>query len=296
MRLTSLPPELFLYLFSHMPLKSLIVARTVCRLWREATVKAPIPDARRKLLDFYYRLIETPYFAASRSVHDEAIKTMDPFNREEYLECFCEYIDDDESRVISLPDEFTTWILEWPTNAVFGGMWPYINNRPFLVQDDQVRVLHFGEFTRFNDYCLGECCLWGEEIVSIKIDFERRRQKPLEGENGAEDQQNADSGLKQGKSIVEEANAVLLWEVNTSDRVSSYYLVVDGKHRGQVLEEEDIKYQSIWSSEEPMSYRMSVCSIGWLDFMERTVVQTCVDAMERRAEERAEEREFSEQG
>lgn len=72
--LLELLPEFCLLIFSLLPLKSLIVARSVCRGWRRLVSESPIPSSRRKLLEFYYDLTDAPSFGPSRAVHEETLQ------------------------------------------------------------------------------------------------------------------------------------------------------------------------------------------------------------------------------
>ena len=105
-----LPPELLFSIFQKLVLKSIIAVRGVCRLWRTSIISA-IHPTRRKLLEFFLRMIDSPVFHASRPC---ILPSLQFFNREVYL-----------SRLPSkTPDDFRTWLLEWPARAVFEWLWP----------------------------------------------------------------------------------------------------------------------------------------------------------------------------
>ena len=106
-----LPIELLLLISGELVLKSLIAARGVCRLWRTSIDSAQISPTRRKLLDLYLKLIESPAFHATR---DCILPHLTSFDREEFIAELPE----------TTPEEFRTWILEWPARAVFMWVWP----------------------------------------------------------------------------------------------------------------------------------------------------------------------------
>ncbi|KIJ41148.1 hypothetical protein M422DRAFT_256000 [Sphaerobolus stellatus SS14] len=62
----SLPTELYLELFAHLPLKALIDSRAVCHQWCNIVPTADIPPARRLLLDLYLKLTDDKYFYLPR--------------------------------------------------------------------------------------------------------------------------------------------------------------------------------------------------------------------------------------
>ncbi|KAI0782092.1 hypothetical protein C8Q75DRAFT_811938 [Abortiporus biennis] len=112
-----LPAELFLEIFCLADLKTLISCRGVCSYWRELVLRAHIPSARKKLLRLYLKLLQSPVFYHTRSY---ILPNLQTFDRELYI-----------SRLpASTPDEFKTWILEWPAKAVIGWLWPGLSAKP----------------------------------------------------------------------------------------------------------------------------------------------------------------------
>ena len=110
-----LPTEIVLMIQSFLPLNALIKARGVCRFWRSIIPGSHILPARRALLEFYLRAIRSPAFLATRPRIQAHLK---PFDRERLL-----------ARLPpSVPEEFRTWVLEWPARAAVGHIWPGLHN------------------------------------------------------------------------------------------------------------------------------------------------------------------------
>lgn len=106
--------ELLLLLFRLLPLRSLIVARGVDRRWRQLVSAADLHPHRRRLLDLYLTLINSPSFAQTRPW---VLANLQPFDRDAYLAALL-------AKYPRLPDTFVLWLLEWPARAVIGGIWP----------------------------------------------------------------------------------------------------------------------------------------------------------------------------
>ncbi|KAJ7075725.1 hypothetical protein B0H15DRAFT_649676 [Mycena belliarum] len=107
-QLNDFPNEILLHIFPHMPLKSLIAAYGVSKLWRHLAPLAEIIPPRRGLLDLYFNIMESPIFERTRPW---LLDNLRPFNREAYIEALLAQHD-------YLPDDFRIWILEWPAKAV----------------------------------------------------------------------------------------------------------------------------------------------------------------------------------
>ena len=130
-----LPTEIVLIIQGFLPLQTLIKARGVCRLWRSLIPGSHLPAARRRLLEFYLRAIRSPAFLATRPRIQAHLK---PFDRERLL-----------ARLPpSVPEEFRTWVLEWPARAAVGHIWPGLHNMahrkdtpPALHKDRGVNLL-----------------------------------------------------------------------------------------------------------------------------------------------------------
>jgi len=108
-----LPVEVLLECFSFMELKSLIISRCVCAGWRELVPQAPL-NARRRLLDLYYGIVNANY---SLKTHDYALECLQPFDRQAYIDKII-------TQYPTLPDDFRFWILEWPSGVVIHSIWP----------------------------------------------------------------------------------------------------------------------------------------------------------------------------
>lgn len=105
------PDELLLLIVSYFPLKSLIRARGVCRLWRSIIPGSHIPAFRRGLLELYLRLIASPVFLPSRK---QILAQRCYWSRDAYL----------AQLPAGVPDDFRCWVLEWPERALLGLVWP----------------------------------------------------------------------------------------------------------------------------------------------------------------------------
>ncbi|KAL6303048.1 hypothetical protein BKA93DRAFT_367377 [Sparassis latifolia] len=109
------PNELIFKVITQLPVAALIAARKVSQRWRELIAVARITPSRRRLLELYKDAIDSPTFLAMRG---EIIPHLTDFDREAYVA-------DIESQVgRTLPDDFRTWLLEWPARAVIGLYWP----------------------------------------------------------------------------------------------------------------------------------------------------------------------------
>ncbi|KIJ51819.1 hypothetical protein M422DRAFT_776414 [Sphaerobolus stellatus SS14] len=109
--LPTLPTELYLKLFSHLLLRSLIASRRVSHLFRTFIAKAPIPPSRRAFLTFYLSLIASPYFHRTRPWVLENLK---PFDRAAYLSSLI------DQGALALPEQLSLWILVWSSKAAIG--------------------------------------------------------------------------------------------------------------------------------------------------------------------------------
>jgi hypothetical protein len=100
----SFPIELYGAILAHLPLKSLISARGVCTLWREAVLAAPLTPARRALLALFDQLLASPSFLKSHAHVNTGISACD---RENVIASITAGVSGGR-----LPDEFVTWVLE----------------------------------------------------------------------------------------------------------------------------------------------------------------------------------------
>jgi F-box domain len=118
-----LPNELLLFTITLLPLKSLLAVRCVCQKWRHLVQYAHIDPLRREYLNLYDELIISPEFlSACNKAKTTELPTID---RKEVI--------DDLERVASVqggqvPKEFKMYILEWPTKAICGWIWPGESN------------------------------------------------------------------------------------------------------------------------------------------------------------------------
>ena len=113
------PNEILLHFFLFLPLKSLIMGRTISQEGRRLIPLSDITPIRRALLDFYLTLIGSPIFLQTRPW---VLANLHPFNRQQY-------IGDLMDQHPYAPGAFRVWILEWPTKAVIGSCnWPGFPN------------------------------------------------------------------------------------------------------------------------------------------------------------------------
>lgn len=112
------PNEILLQIFSFLPLKSLIIGRTVSQEWRRLIPLADINPIRRSFLDFYLNLVDSPIFPQTRPW---VLANLQPFDRQQY-------INDLLDQHPYVPEAFRMWILEWPAKAVIGCVWPGLPN------------------------------------------------------------------------------------------------------------------------------------------------------------------------
>jgi hypothetical protein len=117
--ISDFPNELWLDLFSFLPLKSLISARGVNRNWRHLVPLANLHPVRRELLVIYDSIITTPDFLDTRQMIRD---NLHHFDREAYVSSL------EEKNDVRLPEEFRMWVLEWPARAVFQYLWPGLDD------------------------------------------------------------------------------------------------------------------------------------------------------------------------
>ncbi|KAK8169885.1 hypothetical protein IWX90DRAFT_414267 [Phyllosticta citrichinensis] len=129
----ALPVRVQLLILSHLPLASLIKMHCVSRHWRNLidsqldSRKSPISSSRRALLQIYLEAVNQPFFIASRK---HVLPHVRPFDRQEYVAALARSFGGslDGSSMARLPEDFLTWLLEWPSSAVIGMLWPGIDS------------------------------------------------------------------------------------------------------------------------------------------------------------------------
>ncbi|KAJ6572137.1 hypothetical protein B0H19DRAFT_1373024 [Mycena capillaripes] len=109
-----LPPEISLQVFPHLPLKGLIAADGVCRLWKHFISVADINSTRRSLWSLYRKTVHDPLFLPTRPW---LLANLRPFDRQAYVDALL-------AQHNHLPEDFRLWILEWPARAVIACAWP----------------------------------------------------------------------------------------------------------------------------------------------------------------------------
>lgn len=114
-----LPNELLLYIFPLLSLESLITARRVNRRWRHLVLEAHTCPLRARLLRLYLSLIRSPAFHHSSSSRSR-------LNEQRVMPCLRDYDREDYLRLVTsgsdAPEEFKTWVREWPTHATWPGI------------------------------------------------------------------------------------------------------------------------------------------------------------------------------
>ncbi|KAJ3514042.1 hypothetical protein NLJ89_g2600 [Agrocybe chaxingu] len=109
-----LPNELWLHCFTFMTLKTLISSRSVCTTWRRLVPLADLDPTRRRLLELYDKVINSPHFYESRPW---TVGHLEPFDRDAYIAAL-------ESQYAAIPPDFRLFILEWPGRAAICSSWP----------------------------------------------------------------------------------------------------------------------------------------------------------------------------
>ena len=145
---SEMPNELLVSIFSHLPLTDLIRCRGVCWLWRDLINNPLCPSitpARRSLLRLYTEALASPTLT---SEYNNYLRTrIRPFDREACVNELmrrCSCLPTDFPHTI-LPDEFVTWILEWPARVLIGGMWPGLQR-----ELARTKLGQWNEFDRLN--------------------------------------------------------------------------------------------------------------------------------------------------
>ncbi|KAK7532682.1 hypothetical protein IWX49DRAFT_50803 [Phyllosticta citricarpa] len=129
----ALPVRVQLLILSHLPLVDLIKMHCVSRHWRNLidsqmdSRKSPISSSRRALLQIYLEAIHQPFFIPSRRYILPHVRS---FDREAYVAALKRSFDGgvDGCSTARLPEDFQTWLLEWPSSAVIGMLWPGIDS------------------------------------------------------------------------------------------------------------------------------------------------------------------------
>lgn len=109
-----LPVELILHFFSCLPIKSLIASRGVCKGWRRLVPLADLNPNRRRLLQLFDTIINSPFFLRTRPW---TVNNLQDFDRQAYVDALLEQYD-------KIPEEFRLWILEWPARVAVRCQWP----------------------------------------------------------------------------------------------------------------------------------------------------------------------------
>src|SRR3569833_1221179 len=83
------------------------------------------PSSRAKLLNLVLDLHKYQSFLASRPYILDQLR---PFSRTSYVRSLEEALATLEGATRALPEDFKTWILEWPEKSVIGWAWPGLHN------------------------------------------------------------------------------------------------------------------------------------------------------------------------
>ncbi|KIJ52574.1 hypothetical protein M422DRAFT_65016 [Sphaerobolus stellatus SS14] len=132
-----LPNEVLLEIFSlDFNLTGLIKLGCVCALWRQLLPYAKMPPELRDLLSFYRELCRSEAFISQR---EEVVREVVEFNREEFLEKTMdglkEGMSSEKAAKLRLPQDYITWITEWPSRAAIGCLWPGLRRHRYSGKD-----------------------------------------------------------------------------------------------------------------------------------------------------------------
>ncbi|KAH9487407.1 hypothetical protein JR316_0001482 [Psilocybe cubensis] len=112
--LHSLPVEIMLHIFSHLEIKPYLFSRGVCKEWQHLLPLADIHPVRRRLVELYLKMVNTPNFIDTRTW---IVDNLQPFDRQAYIDTLL-------SQYPAIPEEFRVWLLEWPEKATVNCIWP----------------------------------------------------------------------------------------------------------------------------------------------------------------------------
>ncbi|KAL4245907.1 hypothetical protein ABKN59_009569 [Abortiporus biennis] len=115
--LAEFPNEILLDIFVNLDLTALIHTRGVCCLWRNLVQVAKIPRVRRRLLQFYFKAVNSAAFLDTRKYILPNIRNIDRSTFVARLPA-------------SSPEELRCWLLEWPEKAIVGWIWPGLPVEP----------------------------------------------------------------------------------------------------------------------------------------------------------------------
>ncbi|KAJ6600021.1 hypothetical protein DFH09DRAFT_901848 [Mycena vulgaris] len=112
--MVDIPNEIFLQIFPHLCLKSIIAAHGVSQLWRRLLNASDIDSTRRELWSLYRSFVNSTAFLES---HPWTLEHLQSFDRQAYVDALLNQHD-------HLPHSFLLYLLEWPAKAVISCLWP----------------------------------------------------------------------------------------------------------------------------------------------------------------------------
>ncbi|KAF7342054.1 hypothetical protein MVEN_01792700 [Mycena venus] len=110
---------------------------SVSTSWRHLVTIAEISPARRGLFNLYFRIIKSRAFHLTRPW---ILDNLRPFDQQAYVNTLLEQHN-------YVPEDFRTWILEWPAKAVIANCWPGLPANYYAAEDyeqDGTRILFEG--------------------------------------------------------------------------------------------------------------------------------------------------------
>lgn len=257
-----LPNELLLPIFAHLPLKSLIVSRCVCRRWRYLVTSADLDPERRRLLTLYLRAIETPSFLVTRS---EIIPALKPFDRAQLLG----FVRDNGIGV--LPKEFRMWIEEWPAKAAIGWIWPGLDWSFYRGESTVCRRRDFANTIGYNPP-------WIKTVTYHKRKSEKLRPDTLfnglatsflpfgieiaENNLSWGEPEDSEEAMRQDEDDVMVTFDLTVMCVQKSDVIGPEWLVLDGRRGGEEMK--GCVFKGSYGARAG-----DIISNGWIDFLER---------------------------
>lgn len=258
-----LPNELLLPIFAHLPLKSLITSRSVCRRWRYLVTSADLDPERRRLLTLYLRATNTPSFLITRS---EIISALTPFDRSSFIQM----VRDNGIKV--LPKEFRMWIEEWPAKAAIGWIWPGLDCTFYRGETSACRRHDFAN-------TLGHNPPWIKTVTYHKRKSEKLRPHTLfkgratsflpfgielSTENNLSwgEPEDSEEAMRQDEDDVMVSFDLTVMCVQKSDAIGPEWLVLDGRRGGEEMK--GCVFKGSYGTRAG-----DVISDGWIEFLER---------------------------
>ncbi|KAI0782073.1 hypothetical protein C8Q75DRAFT_535924 [Abortiporus biennis] len=250
-----IPVELILLILSFADLKTLIHCQGVSSHWRNLILHTQndIPPARIKLLHFYNKLVKSQVFYYTRPY---ILPHLNKFDRQLYVSRL-------PPSTSTTPDEFKTWILEWPDKAVIGWLWPGLSGKHANVDSD---IPGFSLDKRGINLLQPSIRFQGGPLVSEDIFLDPRSERfdmlylSMMGAVGWESALWSEIG-----SDILEVNLLPIRRITTDDR-SVALVVGSGRSKGG--------NQVVVGGLHKMGYCMTEClEMSWVDYLEEELLE-----------------------